>query len=96
MYVQNGRPFIARSVAVHSPFAAPVVRIERGNFFLTPTISKTKRRKKWNFFCKISIACLSFNRKWLLFCDPYTYRFTRVANKLSKIENLTDTAVDKF
>ena len=44
-YVKNGRPFIARSIAVHSPFAAlffflraPVVRIERGNFFLTPTV----------------------------------------------------------
>ena len=43
-YVQNDRPFIARSVAVHSPFAArfffkraPVVRIER-DFFLTPTV----------------------------------------------------------
>ena len=44
-YVQNGRPFIARSVAVHSPFAArfffkqaSIVRIERGNCFLTPTV----------------------------------------------------------
>ena len=40
VYVQNGCPFIARSVAVHFPFAArfffkraPVIRIERGNFF---------------------------------------------------------------
>ena len=38
-YVQNGRPFIARSVAVHSPFATlffkrvPVVRIEGETFF---------------------------------------------------------------
>ena len=44
-YVQNGRPFIARSVAVHCPFAArffckrePLARIEGGNFFLTPTV----------------------------------------------------------
>ena len=43
-YVQNGRPFIARSVAIHSPFAArffkraPVVQIEWGNFLLTPTV----------------------------------------------------------
>ena len=40
VYVQNGRLFIARSVAVHSLFAgrffgkrALVVRIEGGNFF---------------------------------------------------------------
>ena len=38
--VKNGRPFIARSVAIHSPFSArfflkqvPVVRIELGKFF---------------------------------------------------------------
>ena len=43
-YVQNGRSFIARFVAIHSPFAAPfffkrapVVQIER-EFFLMPTV----------------------------------------------------------
>ena len=43
-YVQNGRPFIARSVAVHSPFAARFLVNGRpyygmkGGTFLTPTV----------------------------------------------------------
>ena len=53
-YVQNGRPFIARSVAVHSPFAvrgffkrAPAVRIERGTFF-EPTVVVLYRTKTFS------------------------------------------------
>ena len=35
-------PFIARSIAVRRPFfkRVPVVRIEQGNFFFTPTVAR--------------------------------------------------------
>ena len=80
LVVKNGRPFIARSVAIHSPFTAcfcfkraPVVRIERGNFFLTPTVVQAANICRLGTFALVRVKIKETTDGFLCLASGYVY-----------------------
>ena len=79
-HIKNGRPFIARSVVVHSPFTAcfcfkraPVVRIERGNFFLTPTVVQAANICRLGTFALVRVKIKETSDGFLCLASGYVY-----------------------